>query len=163
MPWTASPQIHEIVEPYCFRVSFLSPPPRDSLSECSGVKTWWAEDKLSNYRCCRGNMAVFSSPRCNNQEVGTWSGWSSWGGCEKEVGAGRVEQRQRRFKVAVGTTSTWKQVEQEMEQEVKEEEEEEEEEECLWVAREGRTCGEGESLPRGGCSIPDVVDSVPVC
>ena len=30
--------------------------------------------------------------------------------------------------MAVGTTSTWKQVEQEMEQEVKEEEEEEEEE-----------------------------------
>ena len=28
-----SPQVHEIVEPYCFRVSFLSPPPRDSLSE----------------------------------------------------------------------------------------------------------------------------------
>ena len=33
MPSTASPQIHGIVEPYCFRVSFLSPPPRDSLSE----------------------------------------------------------------------------------------------------------------------------------
>ena len=102
-------------------------------------------------------MAVFSSPRCNNHEVGTWSGWSSWGECEKEVGASRVEQRQRRFKVAVGTTSTWVQVEQDVEQEVKEEEE------CLWVAREGRTCGEGESLPRGGCSIPDVVNSVPVC
>ena len=28
-----SPQVHEIVEPYFFRVSFLSPPPRDSLSE----------------------------------------------------------------------------------------------------------------------------------
>ena len=119
---------------------------------CSGVKTWWAEDKLSNYRCCHGNVAVFSSPRCNNQEVGTWSGWSSWGECVQEVGASQVEQRQRRFKVAVGTTSTWKQVEQEME-----------EEECLWVAREGRTCGEGEALPRGGCSIPDVVNSVPVC
>ena len=26
--------LHEIVEPYFFRVSFLSPPPRDSLSEC---------------------------------------------------------------------------------------------------------------------------------
>ena len=32
--WTASPQSHEIVEPYFFRVSFFSPPPRDSLSEC---------------------------------------------------------------------------------------------------------------------------------
>ena len=53
---------------------------------CSGVKTWWAEDKLSNYRCCQGNVAVFSSPRCNNQEVGTWSGWSSWGECEKRLG-----------------------------------------------------------------------------
>ena len=28
-----SPQSHEIVEPYFFRVSFLFPPPRDSLSE----------------------------------------------------------------------------------------------------------------------------------
>ena len=29
-----SPQVHEIVESYFFRVSFLPPPPRDSLSEC---------------------------------------------------------------------------------------------------------------------------------
>ena len=28
-----SPQVHKIVESYFFRVSFLSPPPRDSLSE----------------------------------------------------------------------------------------------------------------------------------
>ena len=41
MPWTASPQIHEIVEPYCFRVSFLSPPPRDSLSEWVTIRFYF--------------------------------------------------------------------------------------------------------------------------
>ena len=52
-----SPQVHEIVESYFFRVSFLPPPPRDSLSECgclaadigqtSGIIVTGGDDELS--------------------------------------------------------------------------------------------------------------------
>ena len=108
---------------------------------CSGGKDWWREEKLSNYRCCQGTVAVFSSPQCSRAtKGGNWSGWSSWGECEREVGASHIEGRQRRFKVASG-----------------------EEEGCLWVGREGRTCGKGEAVPRGGCSIPDIVKEIPAC
>merc|ERR1711963_164067 len=40
------PQVHEIVESYFFRVSFLPPPPRDSLSE-------WANQLCAGYQPCR--------------------------------------------------------------------------------------------------------------
>ena len=64
----------------------------------------------------------------------------------QEVGASRVEGRQRRFKVTTSGSGG------------------EEEEGCLWVGREGRTCGEGEEVvPRGGCSIPDIVKEIPAC
>ena len=65
----------------------------------------------------------------------------------QEVGASRVEGRQRRFKVTTSGSGG------------------EEEEGCLWVGREGRTCGEEgeESVARGGCSIPDIVKEIPAC
>ena len=108
---------------------------------CSGAMGWWKEDKLNNYRCCQGTIGIFSSRQCSGElKGGGWSDWSSWGECEQEVGASRVEGRQRRFKVASSG-----------------------EEGCLWVGREGRTCGEGEAVPRGGCSIPDIVKEIPAC
>ena len=105
---------------------------------CSGAKDWWREEKLSNYRCCQGTVGVFSQCSRGTME-GSWSDWSAWGECAREVGASRVEGRQRRFKVAI------------------------EEEGCLWVGREGRTCGEGDVVPRGACSIPDIVKEIPPC